>query len=79
MYGGQLGHLDQFILFFFIKHNNWSTLWYDVHFSTEQYILLVEALITGLICDNLSSDTHIIYKLKSDAWETFFLFFLFFS
>lgn len=31
----------------------------------------LKALITGLIGDNLSSDTHIIYKLKSDAWQTF--------
>lgn len=76
MYGGQLGpqRIVYFILIFFIKHNNWSTLSYDVHLSTEQCILLVfQGIDNRLIGDNLPSDTHIIYKLK---WcvRTFFIF-----
>lgn len=44
IYCDQLSHIDPFILFiclFFIKHNNCSTLRYDVHLSTQQCVLLV--------------------------------------
>lgn len=56
-----------FIWIFFIKHNNRSTLWYDVHLSAKHYILLV---FQGI--DNRTSRWHSVFRythyIQANVW-----------
>lgn len=71
MYGGPSGPHRPVYLIFFIKHNNWSTLWYDVHVPSKQYIPLVFQGIDNGANRWQSSDTHYI-QAKECCVRTFF-------
>ena len=69
MYGDQHGHIDQFIQFF-IKHNDWSTLRYDVH-TVEQCVPLVfQSINNRTNRRSVFRNTHYIQAKEWDV-ETF--------